>query len=116
MKNQRGNYKSEAEKRTKRIPIKVTENEKKAIEKNAKKVGLSVSDFARQNLINGYVLTQSKNTQEEEKSPSNNLDRRTIIGLATNLNQLTKHVNSTHEIHPELMECLKAITAIINKG
>lgn len=116
MKNQRGNYKAEEEKRSNNILIRVSAGEKKAIEKNAEKVGLSVSDFARQNLINGYVLTQSKNTQEEEKSPSNNLDRRTIIGLATNLNQLTKHVNSTHEIHADLQECLKAITAIINKG
>lgn len=117
MKKRKGNYKSDEDKRLFKIEIRTTEKEKLAIEKNAEKAGLSMSDYARQNLINGIVY--SKGEQPEagaEPTQNQSIDRRTIIGLATNLNQLTKHVNSTHEIHPELMDCLKAITHLINKG
>lgn len=113
MKKERGNYKNFETQKSEYIQIRVTISEKELIRKKSEKEGLSLSDFIRQNALKGYVLTTSK---EQETESNNSVDRRTIIGLATNLNQLTKHINSTHEIHSDLQACLKAITAIINKG
>ena len=112
----RGSYKSAEDKRTEKIEIRTTKKEKSAIEKKAEKAGLSVSDFARQNLINDIVFSKGEQPQAgAEPTEKNTIDRRTIVGLATNLNQLTKHVNSTHEIHPELMECLRLINNLMSK-
>lgn len=111
----RGNYKSDEEKRVQRLSIKVTEKEKKEIESKAQKAGLSISDFARQNLVNGYVFILDKKTEEQEQFSGNNFDRRTIIGIGNNLNQLTKYIHQTHEIHEDLHECIKAIKAIMSK-
>lgn len=117
MKKKKGNYKADEDKRLYKIEIRTTEKEKKAIERNAEKAGLNVSDYARQNLINGVVFSQGEQPQAgAEPAEKNTIDRRTIIGLATNLNQLTKYVNSTHTVHPELEECLRAINNLINKG
>lgn len=117
MKNQRGNYKNEEEKRYKNILIRVSDKEKLAIEKNAEKAGLNISEYARQNLINGFVYSKRAEVEAvAEPTETQSNERRTIIGLSTNLNQLTKYVNSTHEIHTDLQECLRAITSIINKG
>lgn len=117
MKTRKGNYKSDEDKRLFKIEIRTTEKEKLAIEKNAEKAGLSMSDYARQNLINGFVYSKRAEVEAvAEPTETQSNERRTIIGLATNLNQLTKYVNSTHEIHTDLQECLRAITSLINKG
>lgn len=97
--------------RSKNIIIRVTENEKKIIEKNANKLGLEISKYGRELMINGFVFEtqKSKNLSEGE-----NIDRRTLLGLANNLNQLTKYAHQT-KVLPKLEELLDKIEKIIER-
>jgi uncharacterized protein YjfI (DUF2170 family) len=95
--------------RNKNIIIRITENEKIKIENNAKKLGLEVSNYGRQLMINGYVF-QVTNTSESNEFT---LDRKTLIGLANNLNQLTRYAHQTKTL-PKLEELLEKIEKIID--
>lgn len=95
--------------RNKNIIIRITENEKIKIENNAKKLGLEVSNYGRQLMINGYVF-QVTNTSESNEL---RLDRKTLIGLANNLNQLTRYAHQTKTL-PKLEELLEKIEKIID--
>jgi hypothetical protein len=99
--------------RNKNIVIRVTDNEKNGIEKKANRTGLAVSEYGRQIMLNGYVFQSLKNNPAEEE-PGTNLDRRTLLGLANNLNQLTKYAHQT-KILPKLEELLEKIEKIIEK-
>lgn len=99
--------------RNKNIVIRVTENEKNDIEKKANKTGLGVSEYGRQIMLNGFVFQSLKNVPADEE-PGTNLDRRTLLGLANNLNQLTKYAHQTKTL-PKLEELLEKIEKIIEK-
>lgn len=100
--------------RNKNILIRVTEKEKNEIEKKANKTGLGISEYGRQIMLNGYVFQSLKNSTAEEKQPGADLDRRTLLGLANNLNQLTKYAHQT-KVLPKLEELLEKIEKIIDK-
>jgi len=95
--------------RLKNIVIRVNDKEQKTIEANAKKLGLSVSDFGRQLMLKGSVLAIKKN---ESESSSTEVDRRTIIGIANNLNQLTRFTHERKEL-PQIESLLKELEKII---
>ncbi|SDY05314.1 plasmid mobilization protein [Flavobacterium degerlachei] len=97
--------------RLKNIVIRVNDKEQKDIEINAKKLGLSVSDFGRQLMLKGSVLAVQKN---ESENLSTGVDRRTIIGVANNLNQLTRYAHERKEL-PEIENLLKVLENIISK-
>lgn len=97
--------------RLKNIVIRVNDKEQKDIEINAQKLGLSISDFGRQLMLKGSVLTVQKN---EAENLSTGVDRRTIIGMANNLNQLTRYAHERKEL-PEIENLLKALENIISK-
>lgn len=99
--------------RNKNILIRVTENEKKKIEKKADRTGLGVSEYGRQIMLNGFVYQSLRNASAEEE-PGTNLNRRTLLGLANNLNQLTKYAHQTKTL-PKLEELLEKIEKIIEK-
>jgi hypothetical protein len=96
--------------RTKNLVIRVTESEKKIIENNSKNLGLEVSNYGRQLMINGIVFSVIK----QENTIKENFDRRTLIGLANNLNQLTRYTHQTNRI-PKLEELLDKIEKIIER-
>ena len=89
------------------IVIRVTALEKKQIKKNAKKYGLSLSDLGRQFLLNGHAWAKSDEVSEGI------LDRKTLIGLANNLNQLTRYAHQKKEL-PVIMELLQKINKIFD--
>ena len=97
--------------RLKNIVIRVNDKEQKDIEINAKKLGLSVSDFGRQLMLKGSVLAVQKN---EDESLNTGIVRRTIIGVANNLNQLTRYAHERKEL-PEIENLLKVLEKIISK-
>ena len=99
------------EPRLRQMVIRVNDHERKKIETNASKLGLTVSDFGRQLMISGKVMTVQK---IEVQTEFQSLDRRTIIGLANNLNQLTKYAHERREL-PQIEELLKNIERIIAK-
>lgn len=117
----RGNYKSEEQKRNQNILIRVTSDEKNRIEKNANRAGKNVSDFTRDILLNGVVFSPPQTEQKtEEKTPeisSHNLgiDKRTFLGLANNLNQLTKYTHQTKELDADLHNTIKLIQQLMIK-
>lgn len=98
--------------RLKNIVIRVNEKEQKTIEDNAQKFGLSISDYGRQLMLKGSVLSVQKNESESEGT---GIDRRTLVGLANNLNQLTRFANERKEL-PQIESLLKEIKKIINNG
>lgn len=100
------------EKRDKKIEIRVTQKEKSDIEKQAQKLGLGVSEYARQFLIKGYVFQPPINGGEKEKNEEANqsfLDKRTLIGLANNLNQLTRYSHENKFLHPKIESLISEI-------
>jgi len=98
--------------RLKNIVIRVNDKERKQIESNAQKLGLSVSDFGRQLMLKGSVLAVQKN---EAESDSAGIDRRTLVGLANNLNQLTRFAHERKEL-PQIESLLQELQKIIYNG
>lgn len=99
--------------RNKNIVIRVTNSEKNDIEKKANKTGLGVSEYGRQIMLNGFVYQSLRNASAGEE-PGTNLDRRTLLGLANNLNQLTKYAHQT-KILPQIEGLLEKIEKKIEK-
>lgn len=97
--------------RLKQLVIRVNDEEQKEIEVNASKLGLTISDFGRQLMVKGTVLTVQK---VEANTEVMSLDRRTIIGLANNLNQLTRYAHERKEL-PQIEELLNKLESIIAK-
>lgn len=100
--------------RLKNIVIRVNDKEQKTIEASAQKLGLSISDYGRQLMLKGSVLAVQKNETETENE-STGIDRRTFVGLANNLNQLTRFANERKEL-PQIESLLKEIKKIIHNG
>jgi len=98
--------------RLKNIVIRVNDKEQKSIEANAQKLGLSISDFGRQLMLKGSVLAVQKNEGEIDIT---SIDRRTLVGLANNLNQLTRFAHERKEL-PQIESLLKELQKIIYNG
>lgn len=90
------------------IVIRVSVFEKKQIQKNAEKYCLSISDLARQFLINGQAWAKSNKEISDAI-----LDRKTLIGLANNLNQLTRYAHQKKEL-PIIMDLLLKINKVFD--
>ena len=95
-------------KKTERIMIRVTQEEKIEIQKNADKAGLTISKFAREGMINGYVY-QSLTKGKDDTNPMN---RRLILNIANNLNQLTRYSHEHKTLHPNIENLLKEINLL----
>ena len=81
----KGRPKKEKEKLSTSINLKLTEDDLKKLKEKAEKLGLKVTQYAREMVIKGGV--KSRFTLEE-------LDlMRKLSGLANNLNQLAKKAN-----------------------
>lgn len=87
------------------IILRLSPSDKKKIQEKAAESGLSLSAYSRKMLLNGNIIKSDK---------GDNGERRTLIGVATNLNQLTRHANSTGEVLPQLTELLKQLEKIFH--
>lgn len=72
--------------RDKRIDIRVTADEKKRIVANAEAAGMDASEFLREL---GF--------DKEVKAPKPADERRALVGIANNLNQVARRINSGHD-------------------
>jgi len=97
--------------RLRNIVIRVNEKEHKDIESKADNLGLTISDYGRQLMLKGAVLSVQK---KDSSAESTGIDRRTIIGLANNLNQLTRFANQRKEL-PQIESLLRDIEKIIKQ-
>lgn len=113
----RGNYKSEETKRKSNIVIRLTEAEKIKVLSSAEKAGKNVSDFSRDILLNGVVFSAPKNEEKTTEITNHNIgiDKRTFLGLANNLNQLTKYTHQTKELNADLHSTIKLINQLMIK-
>ena len=97
--------------RLKNLVIRVNDKEHKEIESRAEKLGLTISEYGRQLMLKGAVLSAEK---KDSIQVGGGIDRRTIIGLANNLNQLTRLANQRKEL-PQIESLLKDIEKIIKE-
>ena len=115
----KGNYKNDEDVRSKKIEIRVTELEKNKIESNAEKAGLGVSQYGREIMINARVFQNLKNIDSENSTEPKEqiLDRRILLGLANNLNQLTRYAHQTKALpqKEQIENLLEKIEKIIEK-
>lgn len=79
------------------VRFRVSLEDKKRIEERAEKEDIKLSAYARQMLLFGEVI---------KVDPE---DKRTLNGIANNLNQLTRYYNQTGERKPELEDVLKSL-------
>ena len=92
------------EKRDKNIKFRVSETEKKGIEKRAKTQDLKVSDYSRNMLLNGAILLL-------EKEEVFNLKQ-----LGNNMNQLARHANYSNNFNaPKVLEEYQHLRILLNK-
>lgn len=97
--------------RLKNLVIRVNDKEHKEIESKAEKLGLTISEYGRQLMLKGAVLSIQK---KDSIQAGEGIDRRTIIGLANNLNQLTRLANQRKEL-PQIESLLRDIEKIIKE-
>jgi hypothetical protein len=79
------------------IILRVSPADKKIIQDRAKEAGATLSEYARKVLLSGSII---KADGEEKK---------TLNGIANNLNQLTRQANSTGIIPAEVSSTLKEL-------
>jgi hypothetical protein len=79
------------------IILRVSPSDKKMIQDKANEAGASVSEYARKMLLSGSIIK----IEGEEKKILN--------GIANNLNQLTRHANSTGIIPVEVAATLREL-------
>lgn len=97
--------------RLKNLVIRVNDKEHKEIESKAEKLSLTISEYGRQLMLKGAVLSVQK---KDSIQVGGGIDRRTIIGLANNLNQLTRLANQRKEL-PQIESLLRDIEKIIKE-
>lgn len=97
--------------RLKNLVIRVNDKEHKEIESKAEKLGLTISEYGRQLMLKGAVLSVQK---KDSIQAGTGIDRRTIIGIANNLNQLTRLANQRKEL-PQIESLLRDIEKIIKE-
>ena len=102
--------------RNQKIEIRVSESEKKKIQKMSKEVGMTISDLLRESLKNNSVIVLEKEQKEEiSNSKSQNIydERRVLYGIANNLNQLTKFTHQESKMHSEIPQLVNQIKEIL---
>lgn len=102
------------EQRKKKIEVRVTEAERAAIEKNAGNYGLTVSAYARKNLVDGFIFVKTKQ-EENGISDDRTIDRKVLIGIANNLNQLTRFSHENQELHPKIESLIDQLKGYFNR-
>lgn len=95
--------------RLKNIVIRVNDKEHNQIENQANKLGLTISDYGRQLMLQGSVISVQKKDNQQEGT---GMDRRTLIGIANNLNQLTRYAHEKRDL-PHIEELLKALYKLL---
>lgn len=103
------------ESKKKKIELRVTDEEKEIIAKNAKNLGLKVSDYLRDLGTKGYALAKAEKPKADPSEAVRISDTKLILAIGVNLNQIAKYINSTHQLHPELEKAIQAVNAVFKK-
>ena len=87
-----------------RLAFRLSEDEKKELEARAESAGTGLSKYARQRLLEGKTISM----------PSE--DRAQLKGMAINLNQIARKVNTTGQVPVELSELLLKINQLLSNA
>ncbi len=79
------------------------------------KLGLKVSDYLRDLGIKGYALAKAEKTKAAPSEAVRISDKKLILSIGVNLNQIAKYINSTHQLHPELEKAIQAVNAVFKR-
>lgn len=96
----------EEERKCEYVVFRVTRREKGKLEKKAKALNNQLSEYCR-NIVLGF---EPKDKTEAEKR-----FRRTVVGVATNLNQIAHFINS-HGWYPKLAELIREVVDALAKS
>ena len=94
-------------KRAEKVTVRYTKLELKLIEKYAYRSGISVAKFVRLKSLDHQLKLRL--TEEEADH------YRKLVGMANNLNQLTKAANSGQVMTIQILKTLEDINSVINK-
>lgn len=94
-------------KREKQYSVRLTLAESKRIEKNANRYGLSVSNYLRKKGLDDQLKPLW--TPEEQEA------YRQLVGMANNLNQLTRYTHERKLMTSKILETIDAINGAIDK-
>lgn len=97
-----GNWKNEYENnrvRKKKLSLRVTENELRIIDKKAEVACLSRNGYLIKMAIEGAVIVQDLDNMRDFTNEINK--------IGVNINQITKHINTTNNIYKSDIEELK---------
>ena len=94
-------------KRSKQYTVRLTLVESKWIEREAQRHGLSISDYMRRRSPNHRL--RPRLTDEEQDH------YRKLVGMANNLNQLTKAVHSKEAVSSQIAQALAGVNSALEK-
>ena len=103
------------ESKKQKIEIRVTGEERNIIEKNAQKLGLSLSAYLRDLGTKGYALAKAETPKSDSSEAVRISDKKLILSIGVNLNQIAKYINSTHQLHQELEKAIQAVNAVFKR-
>lgn len=108
--------KEKSEERDNRITIRLTDQELENLKTKSRKSKMSISDFVREQIANGKVVS-SKNNKSELAKATALTEEFHKIGI--NLNQIAHHLNSGYEFSnpmaDDLITCADDLRELTNK-
>ena len=100
------------EPRNKKIELRVSETEKKKCQKKAEFSGLTISEYLREFLENGQVnIVEIDNEKDNQKIVFD--ERKVLIGIGSNLNQLTRYTHQNKKLHQDLEMLIEELKSIL---
>ena len=98
--------KEQAQKRTRRISVRLSDDELLRVGERAKGAGVSTSDYLRKTALSGRVVVKQKT--------DNGALVRQLLGIGNNLNQLTHmaHIHSEYD-REKLRTVLSDVQAVV---
>ncbi len=98
---------TKAIKRSKQYTVRLTLVESKWIEREARRHGLSISDYMRRRSLTHRLKPR---LSEEEQN-----HYRKLVGMANNLNQLTRAVHNNEALSSQIIKTLEGVNSALEK-
>ena len=100
--------KAETEKRTYRLIVRLTDEERSAIRANAQKAGLGVSEYIRRVAVDGHAVRVRESAYGVALASQ-------LRHVGINLNQLMPIAHVNGEIPPELASVCRKLEAVLDR-
>lgn len=98
--------------RDKKIELRVTENDKKKYQNKAESVGLNLSEYLRELLENGVVNVVENDVENNDQKVLFD-EKKLLIGIGSNLNQLTRYSHQNKKLHQDIEDLILELKNIL---